>query len=84
MIIKQKKKRYNSDTKRREEYLDDKEFHSLQEIKDYCMDETNHTSITDCVIFAFTIMDTNEDVEIIGSWKRSDDDFYYVVLYYGF
>ncbi len=34
MIIKQKKKRYNSDTKRREEYLDDKEFHSLQEIKD--------------------------------------------------
>ncbi len=48
------------------------------------MDETNHTSITDCVIFVFTIMDTNEDVEIIGSWKRSDDDFYYVVLYYGF
>ena len=84
MIIKQKKKRYNSDTKRREEYLDDKEFHSLQEIKDYCMDETNHTSITDCVIFVFTIINTNEDVEIIGSWKRSDDDFYYVILDYWF
>ena len=84
MIIKQKKKRYNSDTKRREEYLDDKEFHYMQEIKDYCMDETNHSSITDCVIFVVTIMDTNEDVEIIGSWIRSDDDFYYVVLYYGF
>lgn len=33
MIIRQKKKRYNPDTKRREEYLDDREFHSLQEIK---------------------------------------------------
>ena len=49
------------------------------------MDETNHTSIIDCVRFAFTIMDTNEDVEIIGLWKRSDDDdFYYVVLNYWF
>ena len=84
MIIKQKKKRYNLDTKRREEYLDDRELHSLQEIKDYCMDKTNHTSIIDCVRFVFTVMDTNEDVEIIGSWERSDDDFYYVVLYYGF
>ena len=84
MIIKQKKKRYNPDTKCIEEYLDDKEFHSLQEIKDYCMDETNHTSIIDCVRCVFTVMDTNEDVEIIGSRKRSVDDFYYVVLNYWF
>ena len=84
MIIRQKKKRYNPNTKRREEYLDNREFHSLQEIKDYCMDETNHTSTIDYVKFVFTIMDTNEDVEIIGSWKPSDDDFYYVVLNYWF
>lgn len=84
MIIRQKKKRYNPDTKRREEYLDDREFHSLQEIKDYCVNETNYISISDNVKFVFTIMDTNEDVEIIGSWKRSDDDFYYVILDYWF
>lgn len=84
MIIKQKKKRYNPYTKRREEYLDDREFHSLQEIKDYCVNETNYTLISDSVKFVFTIMDTNEDVEIIGSWKRSDDDFYYVILDYWF
>lgn len=84
MIIRQKKKRYNPDTKRREEYLDDREFHSLQEIKDYCVNETNYISISDNVKFVFTIIDTNEDVEIIGSWKRSDDDFYYVILDYWF
>lgn len=84
MIIKQKKKRYNPDTKHREEYLDDREFHSLQEIKDYCVNETNYTLISDSVKFVFTIMDTNEDVEIIGSWKRDGDDFYYVVLDYWF
>lgn len=67
MIIRQKKKRYNPDTKRREEYFDDREFHSLQEIKDYCANETNYISISDNVKFVFTIMDTNEDVEIIGS-----------------
>ena len=84
MIIRQKKKRYNPDTKRREEYFDDREFHSLQEIKDYCANETNYISISDNVKIVFTIMDTNEDVEIIGSWKRSDDDFYYVILDYWF
>ena len=84
MIIRQKKKRYNPDTKRREEYLDDREFHSLQDIKDYCVNETNYTLINDSVKFVFTIIDTNEDVEIIGSWKRSDDDFYYVILDYWF
>lgn len=84
MIIRQKKKRYNPDTKRREEYLDGREFHSLQEIKDYCANETNHTLINENIKFVFTIMDTNEDVEIIGSWKRSDDDFYYVILDYWF
>jgi hypothetical protein len=84
MIIRQKKKRYNPDTKRREEYFDDREFHSLQEIKDYCVNETNYILISDSVKFVFTIMDTNEDVEIIGSWKRSDDDFYYVILDYWF
>lgn len=84
MIIRQKKKRYNPDTKRREEYLDDREFNSLQEIKDYCANETNYTLISENIKFVFTIMDTNEDVEIIGSWKRSDDDFYYVVLDYWF
>lgn len=35
MIIKQKNKRYNPVTKDREEYLDHREFHSLQEVKDY-------------------------------------------------
>lgn len=84
MIIRQKKKRYNPDTKRREEYFDDREFHSLQEIKNYCVNETNYILISDSVKFVFTIMDTNEDVEIIGSWKRSDDDFYYVILDYWF
>lgn len=84
MIIRQKKKRYNPDTKRREEYLDDREFNSLQEIKDYCAKETNYTLISENIKFVFTIMDTNEDVEIVGSWKRSDNDFYYVVLDYWF
>ena len=84
MIIRQKKKRYNPDTKRREEYLDDREFHSLQDIKDYCVNETNYTLISDSVKFVFTIIDTNEDIEIMGSWKRSDDDFYYVILDYWF
>ena len=84
MIIRQKKKRYNSDTKRREEYLDDREFHSLQEIKDYCVNKTNYTLISENIKFVFTIMDTNEDVVIIGSWKRSGDDFYYMWLDYWF
>lgn len=84
MVIRQKKKRYNPDTKRREEYLDDREFHSLQEIKDYCVNKTNYISISDSVKFVFTIMDTNEDMEIIGSWKQGDDDFYYVILDYWF
>lgn len=84
MIIRQKKKRYNPNTKCREEYLDDKEFYSLQEIKDYCVNETNYTFIGDDLKFVFTIMDTNEDVEIVCSWKQDEDDFYYVWLDYSF
>ena len=84
MIIKQKNKRYNPVTKDREEYLDHREFHSLQEVKDYCVEETNHTLISQSIKFMFAIMDTNEDIEIIGSWKRSGDDFYYVWLDYWF
>lgn len=84
MVIRQKKKRYNPNTKCREEYLDDREFYSLQEIKDYCVNETNYTFIGDDLKFVFTIMDTNEDVEIVGSWKQDEDDFYYVWLDYWF
>lgn len=61
-----------------------KNFILCKRLKIIVWTKTNHTSIIDCVRFVFTIMDTNEDVEIIGSWKRSDDDSYYSVLYYGF
>ena len=64
MVIKQKKKRYNPDTKRREEYLNDREFHSLLEIKAYCIDDANrHMSLYDNVLYTFVIIDTDEEIE---------------------
>lgn len=82
MIIKEVKRKYNPEINRRERYLDDREFRSLQEIKDYCVEKTNHTLINEDVKFLFTIIDTNEDIEVVGSWKMDDDGFYYVKLDY--
>lgn len=84
MIIKQK--RYNQPGKRKEESFDDKEFHSLQEIKDYCIKEANHNllSLYDGILYTFVIMDTNEELEISAQWYKDDDDSYYIKLDYWF
>ena len=85
MIIRQKKKRYNPDTKRREEYLDDREFHSLQEIKDYFIESTNrNSSFCDIVSQSFVIVDTNEEIRIFGQWCKNEEGSYYVKLDYDF
>lgn len=85
MIIRQKKKRYNPDTKRREEYLDDREFHSLLELKAYCIDDANrHMSLYDNVLYTFVIIDTDEEVEISTQWYVDGDNSYYVKLDFWF
>lgn len=67
MTIKRKLcKRIND---KREFYLDDAtEFHSLKEIKDFCYREIENRIRYDSVVYTFTILDTNEDVEVCGNW----------------
>ena len=85
MIIKQKKKRYNPEIKRREEYFDDREFHSLLEIKAYCIDDANrYMSLYDNVIYKFVVMETDEEIEISTQWCKDDDNSYYVKLDFWF
>lgn len=80
MIIRRKLKKYNPETKCREEYIDDKDFCSLQEIKDYCFKNMNTKSLYDDVKFTFVIADTDEEIEVVASWTQDTDGFYYVKL----
>lgn len=85
MTIKRKLKKYNKEIHRREEYIDDsKEFHSIQEIKDYCIEHMNKNggSLYDNTVYSFVIEDTDEDIKIIAQWINDDDGFYYVKLEY--
>ena len=64
MLIKEIKKRYNPETKHRERYLDNREFHSLQEIKDYCIYKTPYNKTQDDISHKFMIVDTQEEIDI--------------------
>lgn len=64
MLIEEIKKRYNPETRYRERYLDDREFHSLQEIKDYCIYKTPYNETPDDILHKFMIMDTQEEIDI--------------------
>lgn len=86
MTIKEVKRRYNPEIKCRERYLDDREFHSLQEIKDYCRSDTmyNRKPTPDEVVYTFMLMDTQEEIDISAQWCEDNDGFYYVKLDYLF
>ena len=84
MIIKQKLKRMNEDTHKRETYLADDEFHSFQEVKDYCYKDMERAFISEMIVYKFVVMDTNEELEIVGSWFSDSDGCYYVKLESGF
>jgi hypothetical protein len=62
-------------------YIDNSmEFHSLEEIKDYCRENVYYPYIrySGAVYYKFKIIDTNDEVEIICSVTFSDDGFNYV------
>lgn len=65
---------------KRECYLGDKEYHTLQEIKDLCYERSQNTLIFENSLFQFVLIDTDEEIKIVSSWKKDSDDFYYVVL----
>lgn len=73
MIIKEIKKKYNPETKRRERYLGDRDFHSLQEIKDYCIYKTPYNEIPDDILYKFMIVDTQEEVDISVRFFMAED-----------
>lgn len=78
MTIKQKL--FKTVNGKRECYLGDKEYHTLQEIKDLCYEKTQNTLISENSRFEFVLIDTDEEIEIVTKWKKDSDDFYYVVL----
>lgn len=39
-----------------------------------------HTFISDIVVYTFVVVDTDEEIDIICSWVKDSDDFYYVKL----
>ena len=78
MTIKRKLcKRINGE---KEYYLEDKEYHSFEEIKEVCYKNAERTLISDITKYTFVIMDTDEEIDITCHWKRDSDDFYYVCL----
>lgn len=84
MTIKRKLKRYNEETGCREECIDDsKEFHSFHEVKGYCIDYLfNHLSFRDNIMSTFIILDTNEEIRIIGHSIEKDNGEISVILEY--
>lgn len=86
MTIRRQIKRYNPETRQREFCLDDVEFHSLKEIKDYCINEMDkYPYRNDMVLSVFVIMDTNEKITIMSQMvKHKDGSDYYTVLYCDF
>ena len=85
MTIRQEMKRYNSETHKREIYLDDIEYYSLQEIKGYCISEMEKLSCRhDMVVFNFVVMDTKEPITIVAQMIEDIDGLCYPELQYGF
>lgn len=84
MTIKEIKKKYNPKTKRRERYLDDREFHSLQEIKYYCMYKTPYNETLDDILCKFMIVDTKEEIDISIRYFRDEDGDKCMQLQYWF
>lgn len=86
MTIKEVKRKYNSETKRRERYLGDREFHSLQEIKDYCRSDTmyNRKPTLDEVVYTFMLMDTQEQIDISVQYGLDENNEKYIKLDYWF
>lgn len=78
MIIKQKL--FKTVNGKREYYLGDKEYYTLQEIKDLCYEKSQNTLISENLRFEFVLVDTGEEIEIVTKWKKDSDGFYYVVL----
>lgn len=86
MTIKEVKRKYNSETKRRERYLGDREFYSLQEIKDYCRSDTmyNRKPAPDEVVYTFMLMDTQEQIDISVQYGLDENNEKYIKLDYWF
>ena len=86
MTIRRQIKRYNPEPRQREFCLDDTEFYSLKEIKDYCISEMDkYPYRNDMVLSVFVIMDTNEKITIMSQMvKHKDESGYYTVLYCDF
>ena len=84
MTIKEIKKKYNPETERRERYLGDREFHSLQEIKDYCIYKTPYNETLDDILYKFMIVDTQEEVDISIRHFMAEDGDRCVQLQYWF
>lgn len=79
MTIKRKLRKNKNGKK--EYYLDNTiEYHSFQEIKNFCYQNMQHTFISDIVVYTFVVVDTDEEIDIICSWVKDSDDFYYVKL----
>lgn len=78
MIIKQKL--FKIAGNRRESYLGDKEYHTLQEIKDLCYEKAQNTLISEDARFHFVLIDTGEEIGIVSTWNKDSDGFYNVVL----
>lgn len=84
MIIKQILAKYNPETKYREKYLDDREFNSLQEIKDYCIYKTSYNETHDDILYKFMIVDTREEIDISIRYFRAEDGDKCMQLQYWF
>ena len=86
MTIREVKRKYNSETNHRERYLDDREFHSLEEIKDYCRSDTmkKRKPTPDEVVYTFMLIDTHEQIDISVQYGLNENNERYIKLDYWF
>ena len=86
MTIREVKRKYNSKTNHRERYLGDREFHSLEEIKDYCRSDTmkKRKPTPDEVVYTFMLIDTQEQIDISVQYGLNENNERYIKLDYWF
>jgi hypothetical protein len=61
--------------KQKEEYKNDSfEFHSIEEVKDFCRKDTYEQSHDqEVILYVFIITDTNEEIDIFCQWITLDN-----------
>jgi hypothetical protein len=65
----------------KEWYVDDSlEFHSLQEVRDYCYENADywHMRFKDNILYKFKIVDSDDEIEVVCSVVFDDDGFDYI------